>query len=213
MVTIFNRALHINLELEELKMLSIRKLSPTITNMIRLDHTHAFTAFHQYSQDKSPSTKKALANTICLALEIHAQLEEATFYPALKEVIPENETLKKSLPEHNELKVLITKLRNCNPEEANFDAIFMELMRDTIHHVAEEETTLLPLAEKVLGNDRLRELGAEMTKLRLKLMKLHAREITVDTVKGFKQSPVFWMGSVLAATMCGYMIKNAFARK
>ena len=77
-------------------MISLSRLSPTITNMIRLDHTHVFATFHQYSQDKSPDTKQALANTICLALEIHAQLEEEVFYLAMRSVIPQDDTLAKS---------------------------------------------------------------------------------------------------------------------
>ena len=192
-------------------MFSIRKFSPTITNMIRLDHTHALTAFHQYSQDKSPDTKKALANTICMALEIHAQLEEAIFYPALKQVMPDDATLNKSVPEHNELKQLIAKLRNCEPHDPEFDATLMELMRDTIHHVADEETNLLPAAEKILGTQRLRELGSDMTKLRIKLVTPHLGEIAMDTVKGFKQSPTFWVGSLALAAVLGLLV-NRLAR-
>lgn len=190
----------------------IHKLSPTVTNMIRLDHTHALMTFHQYSQDKSPDTKKALANTICLAVEIHAQLEETIFYPALKLVIPDDPTLLKSVPEHNELKDLISKLRDCEPEDQNFDSLLMELMRHTIHHVADEETILLPAAEKMLGDERLRELGSEMTKLRMELVAPHAGEIAIDTVKGFKQSPVFWTGTALVATMLGFGVKKALGR-
>lgn len=194
-------------------MLNLRRLSPTITNMIRLDHTHAMTTFHQYSQDKSADTKKALVNTLCLALEIHAQLEEEVFYPALKEVMPDDHTLLKSVPEHNELKGLITRLRHCQPEDPEFDVLLMELMRETIHHVADEETNLLPAAEKLLGNDRLRELGTDMTKLRLKLVAPHTGEIAVDTVKGFKQSPVFWAGTLFVGTMLGFAVKNTLSRR
>lgn len=181
--------------------------------MIRLDHTHALMTFHQYSQDKSPDTKKALANTICLALEIHAKLEEAIFYPALKQVIPEDPTLQKSIPEHNELKSLIARLRSCNAEDENFDALLMQLMRDTIHHVADEETNLLPAAEKILPIERLRELGTEMTKLRVKLVAPHSGEIAVDTVKGFKESPVFWLGTLLVATTVGVVFKRVFSHR
>ena len=189
-------------------MFSLRRLSPTITNMIRLDHTHALATFHQYSQDKSANTKKALAESICLALEIHAQLEEAIFYPALKEVVPNDHTLLKSVPEHNELKSLIAKLRTRNPQDPDFDSTLMELMRDTIHHVADEETNLLPVAEKLLGINRLRELGTEMTKLRLKLVAPHTGEIATNTVKGFKESPIFWLGTFAFATLVGLAIEH-----
>jgi len=53
----------------------------------------------------------------------------------------------------------------------------MELMREVIHHVADEETGLLPQAERVLG-ERLGELGARMMKRRIALMAPHAGELT-----------------------------------
>ena len=49
-------------------------------------------------------TKQALANTICLALEIHAQLEEEIFYPAMRELAPEGILVGKSVPEHDEIR-------------------------------------------------------------------------------------------------------------
>ena len=67
----------------------LSKVSPTITNMIRMDHTHVVSAFHQYQVDTPARVKKGLADNICLALEVHAQLEEEIFYPALREVAPD----------------------------------------------------------------------------------------------------------------------------
>ena len=60
------------------------KMSPTATNMIRMDHTHVVATFHQFEADTSPSSKRGIVNTVCVALEIHAQLEEEIFYPALR---------------------------------------------------------------------------------------------------------------------------------
>ena len=135
------------------------KLSPTATNMIRMDHTHVMATFHQYEIDSSPRTKQGLANTICLALEIHAQLEEEIFYPALKALDSSNPAIQKAVPEHNEMKRLIAKLRGMQPTEAGYDDTLFELMRDVMHHVADEETILLPEAERLMA-DRLGDLGA-----------------------------------------------------
>src|SRR4051812_32276788 len=44
------------------------RLSPTITNMIRLDHTHVLSTFHQYKPSAALRVKKGLAGTICTAL-------------------------------------------------------------------------------------------------------------------------------------------------
>ena len=84
---------------------------PTITTMIRLDHTHVVAAFHRYGSETAWWRKRAIVNSVCRALEIHAQLEEEIFYPALARIAPTDETLKKSRPEHDELREVIAKLR------------------------------------------------------------------------------------------------------
>ena len=185
------------------------KLSPPITSMSRLDHTHAVSVFHQYTQYKSPRTRQALAETLCLALEIHAQLEEEIFYPAMQRVEQDEPVLKKSVPEHDELRRLIAKLRASSPHDVDYDDTVAELMRDVLHHVADEETTLLPQAERLLGKERLCELGAEMTKRRLELAGPKTLSIARNTARGFSESPVVMAGLLVAA---GYVVKRMTAR-
>jgi hemerythrin superfamily protein len=158
----------------------IQKLSPSVTNMIRMDHTKVIATFHQYRIDSSPRVKQALASTVCLAVEIHAQLEEEIFYPAMFAFDPA--LVVKNVPDHNEMRVLIALLRDLKPSDERHDLAFLELMRAVMHHVADEETTLLPDAERVLG-ERLSELGAQMTKRRLQLIAGHAREIAWNAAR------------------------------
>lgn len=182
-------------------------LSPTITNMIRMDHTTVLETFHQYEIDSNPKTKKALVSTACLALEIHAQLEEEIFYPAMRAVGGNSSVLEKSVPEHNEMRRLIGQLRGMKPTDPAYDDTFMQLMREVLHHVADEETTLLPEAERLLA-DRLGELGADMTKRRVQLTAPRAAEIAANAARGFPTSSMLVAaGAVLAGT---YFAKRAF---
>lgn len=184
-------------------------LSPTITNMIRTDHTHVLSTFHQYEIDTSPQTKKALVDTACVALEIHAQLEEEIFYPAMRAFATDVPIVEKSIPEHNEMRRLIGQLRRMEPTDPAYDNTFLELMRDVMHHVADEETSLLPDAERLLA-DRLGELGAQMTKRRLQLAAPRAGEIALSTIRGFPAtSIVVAAGALLAGT---YLAKRTFSR-
>ncbi len=185
------------------------KFSPSITNMIRMDHTHVLASFHQYEAGTAAKTKQALVKTVCLALEIHAQLEEEIFYPALRAETSENPVLEKSVPEHNQMRNLISQLRAMSPEEAAYDDTFMQLMRDVMHHVADEETTLLPLAERLLAS-RLNELGAQMTKRRLQLAAPHAGEIALNTVRTMPASSMLMAAGALLAG--GYLVKRSRAR-
>nr|WP_279629107.1 hemerythrin domain-containing protein [Caballeronia ptereochthonis] len=137
--------------------------------MIRMDHTHVLAAFHRYHAGTPWWRKRAIVGLACTALEIHAQLEEEIFYPALGIALPGDETLLKARPEHDRMRADIAKLRAMGPHDAAFDARFMQLMREVIHHVADEETVLLPTAERALGS-QLGELGARMTKRRMQLV-------------------------------------------
>ena len=176
---------------------TLKPFVPTITNMIRADHTHVLATFHQYEIDTAPGTKRALVNTICLALEIHAQLEEEIFYPAMREIARDADVVAKSFPEHDEMRRLIARLRGMEPSEAEYDRTVMELMRDVMHHVADEETILLPDAERSLA-DRLEELGATMTKRRLELTAPKAVEIAWNTVRSLPASNVLMGAGALA---------------
>ena len=185
------------------------KLSPPITSMIRLDHTQAVSVIHQYTQYKTPRTRQALAETLCLALEIHAQLEEEIFYPAMQRVEHGEPVLEKSVPEHDEMRRLIGKLRASSPHDDGYDETVAELMRDVLHHVADEESTLLPQAERLLGKEKLCELGAQMTKRRLELVGPKSLTIAKNTARGFSESPVVMAGLLIAA---GYVAKRMVAR-
>src|SRR5690348_7720233 len=85
---------------------------PSITRMIRMDHGHVTALFHRYRINMSAGRKQSLVNNACLALEIHAQLEEEIFYPALAKVMQDNTVLAKSKPEHDEMRRLIDRLRH-----------------------------------------------------------------------------------------------------
>ncbi|NNU45491.1 hemerythrin domain-containing protein [Ramlibacter montanisoli] len=168
-----------------------------MTNLIRLDHTHVLTAFHQYELGSSERLRKGLVDNVCLAIEIHAQLEEEIFYPALR-VVADTEMLRKSTPEHDEMRGLISRLRNMPVADPAFDDTFFELMRHVMHHVADEETLLLPAAERLLP-DQLSELGAQMTKRRLELAGPRAPELASSMARSMSGGTLVGIGSAMLA--------------
>ncbi|MBW8898639.1 MAG: hemerythrin domain-containing protein [Massilia sp.] len=190
-------------------MFSLKNLSPTITDMIRFDHSHVMVTFHQYTRDKRPSVKKALAETICDALEIHATLEEEIFYPVMRPRAQDQKVMDKSEPEHDQMRTVIAELRRTDPKSPRHDELVFELMRDVVHHVADEETVLLPEAERSLSKDRLSELGAQMTKRRLELVTPKAGKIAANTAVGFSGSTAALVVGVASALFAA----RAFTRK
>jgi iron-sulfur cluster repair protein YtfE (RIC family) len=163
----------------------------SITKMIRLDHTHVMALFHKYDPSQPARVRKGLADQICLAVEVHAQLEEEIFYPAMRRV-SDDEAVKKSEPEHQEIKQLIAQLRGLDANHAGFDRTLYELVQKIVHHVADEETVLLPRAEKMLAAE-LNELGSQMTRRRLQLMAPRSPQLASGVARSMSG------GTILAA--------------
>ena len=184
-------------------------VTPSITTMIRLDHTHVLALFRRFKPYTPLGKKRALVANACLALEIHAQLEEEIFYPALREAIESNEVLDKSVPEHDEMRQIIQTLRTLEPGEPSYDDTFRELIRVVLHHVADEETTLLPFAEEALG-DELAALGVAMAKRRMALLRPHLAEATMTTARSFPLASAAAVGGLLAI---GWLLVRSNGRR
>src|SRR3954454_20413395 len=153
----------------------LARIAPNASDMIRADHARVLTTFHRYKLESPPGSRGALVATVRLTLEVHAELEEEIFYPAMGSV--DTALVGRLIPEHDRMRTLIGQLRGGDPTDSQYDQWLMELMREVMHHVADEETILLPQAERVLGQ-RLGELGARMMKRRMQLMAPHAGELT-----------------------------------
>ncbi|MFO7304792.1 MAG: hemerythrin domain-containing protein [Gammaproteobacteria bacterium] len=164
------------------------RLAPSITTLIRMDHSHVLAIAHRYRVDASESKKRALVTNTCIAKQVHAQLEEEIFYPRMRDVLPGDEALQRSDGEHQQMKDLINELRErcagSEPLDQSFDEKFMTLMRIFLHHIAEEETYILPAAERLLGTE-LSQLGAQMTRRRIELMKPYAGEMAKSAARSF----------------------------
>lgn len=178
----------------------IERVAPSATDLVRRDHLQVLTVFHRYHASTSPRLKRALARSVCLALEVHAQLEEEILYGAVREV-SQSEFLRRAVSEHDEMRRLIAQLRGTPSDGPSYDATFLTLMRDVMHHVAEEESSFLPEAERVLRG-RLGELGASWMRRRLALMAPRAPRLVYERARGMPASSML----VLAGVVLGGML-------
>jgi hypothetical protein len=178
----------------------------TATHMIRMDHGAVMAKFHCIDAQTPMSQKKALVDVICLALEIHAQLEEELFYPALREAGANADVLGKSVPKHDRMRGHVERLRSLQPDDPAYDQELNALMRDVIHHVADEETVLLPQAERLLGALN-QEIGMQMTKRRLQLVAPHGGEMVMNTARAMPRATLVMIAGGLLAG--GLMVRRA----
>jgi hemerythrin superfamily protein len=175
------------------------------TDMIRADHSRVLAAFHRFDRSARPAVQRALVETICLSLEIHADIEENVLYPAAKDV--HEPTVDKSLSDHAEMRRLISELRSFDPLDAQFEPAFMQLMALVIHHVADEETRILPAVDR-LPQSTVRELSARIWKRRAQLMKQNWKAIASNKVRA---APAF--APILAVTGIGLLALFALTQR
>jgi hypothetical protein len=98
-------------------------------------------------------------------------------------------------------------------EGAQRNEVLALLMREVLHHVADEETVLLPDAEQLMSSAQLCELGAQMTKRRMQLLAPQAGKVAVDTAVGFSRSTSAMVAGVLGVAMAArYWQKSRRAR-
>lgn len=90
---------------------------PNAANMTRRDHTQAMATFHQTRISHQPQARRGLANTVCLALEVHARPESAIFYPAVRKG-SDHAAIRTALPGHAEMKRPVALPCNMQPGDA-----------------------------------------------------------------------------------------------
>jgi hypothetical protein len=71
-------------------------------------------------------------------------------------------------------------------------------MRHVMHHVADEETMLLPAAERLIP-DQLHELGARMNRRRLELAGPRAPELASSMARSMSVGTLVGAGSAILA--------------
>ncbi len=180
----------------------IERVAPQATQLVRRDHTRVLDTFHRYRATASPAVRQALAQTACLALEVHTRIEEELLYPAVREA-SDSDFLRRAVPEHEEMRRLIAQLRRMHASDPEYDATFLTLMRDVMHHMADEETDFLPQAERVLRG-RLGELGTQMMRRRVALMAPRTADLVFHRVRAAPGRSLLWVvGLALGAAVAG----------
>jgi hemerythrin superfamily protein len=125
--------------------------------------------------DFESTNEKAIADRIFKELEIHTQLEEQIFYPAVQAI--DNDLVVESIADHDMVKDIIEELRDLDIDDEEFQDKFQELRASVEDHVAVEETEMFPEVESRLAND-LDRLGADMERLNDQLKKGKATRTT-----------------------------------
>ena len=132
------------------------------TDALKKDHAAVKKLFGEFRKARGREAKKRgqLAEKIGHELQVHAQIEEEIFYPALRQVA--RELVDEARREHEEVKELVAELEAMEPNGEEFLERMTELRHAVEEHVKEEESALFARA-RALGDGELRRLGQALT--------------------------------------------------
>ena len=156
---------------------------PDALQLLRDDHKKVKDLFKQFGETEDVRSRGAIVQEALKELTIHAELEEEIFYPAVRqEAGIEEDKMDEADEEHRVAKVLIAELQKMRPTSSHFIAKFTVLAESVRHHIDEEESEMLPKAAE-LGMSRMDELGMEMERRKMELMKNGLRRVTSTSRK------------------------------
>jgi hemerythrin superfamily protein len=143
-----------------------------VFELLKADHRRVEELFSQF-EEADKRSRAAIAEEVLRELTIHTAIEEELVYPAIREVLEEEEMIDEAEEEHHVAKLLMKELSKMKPNDEKFAAKFKVLGEIIRHHVEEEENETFPQAEE--SELDTGELSEEVQARKAKLMQKFER--------------------------------------
>jgi hemerythrin superfamily protein len=122
--------------------------STSALELLQQDHREVEELFDAFDELQEDDDRKAeVAGKICMALKVHAQIEEEIFYPQARKATKDNDLIDEAAVEHATVKKLIGETEAMEVGEELYDAKVRVLAEMVKHHIREEEEELFPELE------------------------------------------------------------------
>ncbi len=132
--------------------------------LLKEDHQKVSGIFQQLepTTERAEKTRTELFARLRDELDVHAQVEETIFYPAIKQAAETREIVLEGFEEHHVVKMLLKELEAVPVDTEQWTAKLKVLQENVEHHVEEEEGEMFQKARQVLSEDEINQLGAQM---------------------------------------------------
>lgn len=122
-----------------------RAAAPNAFDVLEQDHHQVEGLFDDYDELRGDDDDKAqLAERICLALKVHARIEEEIFYPQARAATGDNDLVDEAVVEHATVKNLVAEIEKMKVGDDLYDAKIRVLGEMVKQHIKEEEEELFP---------------------------------------------------------------------
>jgi phage I-like protein len=129
--------------------------------LLRKDHNEVKEMLKK-AEGAGHSEKQELFNQVKSELDVHEQIEEEIFYPALKDHPKTKEIALEGYEEHEVVDHVMGELAALSPDDETWDAKWSVMEENLKHHINEEEREMFEQAKQVFSDDELEDLGGRM---------------------------------------------------
>jgi iron-sulfur cluster repair protein YtfE (RIC family) len=139
--------------------------------LLKEDHQKVDGIFKQLepTTENAIKTRQQLFAKLKQELDIHTQIEEQIFYPAIKQATETREITLEGFEEHHVVKMLLDELEGMDVGTEQWAAKLKVLQENVEHHVEEEEEEMFQKARLVLTEEQIEDLGAQMKEMKTTL--------------------------------------------
>jgi iron-sulfur cluster repair protein YtfE (RIC family) len=132
--------------------------------LLKQDHKKVSDIFEKLEEttERAVKTRQELYARLRLELDVHTQIEEEVFYPAIENAEETRSLTLEAYEEHNVVKQLLDELDALPVEDETWTAKLKVLHENVEHHVDEEESELFSKARDVLTTAEIDELGLRL---------------------------------------------------
>ncbi len=124
--------------------------------------------------ERAGVTRQEVFAKLKLLLDAHAHMEETIYYPVVEAAKATHKITLEGIEEHAVVKTLLQELEQEDHQTEQWTAEFKVLKENLEHHVKEEEEDMFPKSRKILGEEKLLELGTAMQADKEKYLQQHA---------------------------------------
>lgn len=146
-----------------------KQLEVSAIDLLEADHVVLRTALGRLEKATGPDQRIDLLARTKALIVLHAEGEEAIFYPAFRDAAKTKEDKKlffEATEEHHLVDVVIEELEGASADGPVF-AAKAKVLKDLVeHHAEEEEEQMFPRARKLLGAAELKELGMRLVEFK-----------------------------------------------
>lgn len=137
----------------------------SVVEIIKTDHQKVMEHIMELEKrvQGRPTSQHPVFPTLKKMLLGHMAAEERLVYPLLEQEM--RQQVQEAIKEHNEVRQHLEHLTAGNMPEDEW-ARHLQMMKQGIqHHVQVEESQVLPAAQRIVGDQRLREVGPEFKRM------------------------------------------------